>query len=141
MLWLVLNEVTASITRLECRFRGNFSIRKINKKYNHEALKIYENVDSVKSCTLLCVVFPLCDAINYSLVELLCELIQMTDNVFYETKLNSAVNWNFSTAEFNRKNVRSCDNFLYNFLFTFCSNKKLFEPFCISILLSSVMIE
>lgn len=85
--------------------------------------------------------FPLCDAINYSLVELLCELIQMTDNVFYETKLNSAVNWNFSTAEFNRKNVRSCDNFLYNFLFTFCSNKKLFEPFCISILLSSVMIE
>lgn len=140
LLWLVLNEATASITRLECRFHGSFNIRKIDKKYNHEALKIYENVDSAKSCTLLCVLFPSCDTINYNMQELLCELIQMVDNVFYETKLNNAANWNFSATKFNRKNVRSFDDFLYNFSFAFCSNKKSFKPLlCFYIVLHYVL--
>ena len=46
-----------------------------------------------------------CEGVNYNSANSEWQLIYINDEVVLETKLISAVNWNFSTTEFNRKNV------------------------------------
>ena len=46
-----------------------------------------------------------CDGVNYNSDNSEWQLIHTNDEVVLETKLISAVNWNFSLTEFNRKNV------------------------------------
>lgn len=105
LVWLFLHGTSSSILRLECRYHANFSITRVDKKYNDTALVTFTSISNTTACFLLCIGNLSCDGVNYDSANSECQLIHTNDEVVLEAKLISAINWNFSTTEFNRKNV------------------------------------
>ena len=105
LVWVFLHETSSSILRLECRYHANFSITRVDNKYNDTPLVTFTGISNTTACFLLCIGNLSCDGVNYNSANSECQLIHTNDEVVLEKKLISAVNWNFSTTEFNRKNV------------------------------------
>ena len=108
--WLLLQihlVKSTGITRLECRYHANFSVRFHQKRYNDTPILKHENIKNISSCAVLCVTTSSCSFINYHSKSLRCELMHSFEYLYYdETKLQSAVNWEFAAPAYRRQQVR-----------------------------------
>lgn len=108
--WLVLQihlVDSTGITRLECRYYANFSVRFHHKRYNDTPILTHENIKNISNCAVLCVTTSSCSFISYHTKNLRCELMHSSEYLYYdETKLQLAVNWEFAAPAYRRQQVR-----------------------------------
>lgn len=97
---------TASVTRLDCRTSGNFSIKKVGQKYNDLAF-VSHNQKIFKECAVLCTTTDQCHYFNLNVKTSLCQIFLTSDYGFLEEKLVNDSDWIFGTTDFSRKLVRN----------------------------------
>ena len=94
------------ITRLECRYSANFSVRQIHKRYDDSPIWKHQSIKKISECIVLCVVATLCSFVNYHSETFTCELMHSYEYFYYDkVKLKSAVSWVFSAPAFSRQQV------------------------------------
>ena len=95
------------ITRLECRYSANFSVRQHHKRYDDSPILKHQNIKKLSECIVLCVVSITCGFVNYHSETFICELMYSYEYFYYDKlKLKSAMNWVFSASAFSRQQMR-----------------------------------
>ena len=94
------------ITRLECRYSANFSVRQHHKRYDDSPISKHQSIKKLSECIVLCVVSTMCSFVNYHSETFTCELMYSYEYFYYdERKLKPTVNWVFSAPAFSRQQV------------------------------------
>ena len=94
------------ITRLECRYNANFSVRYRDERYDDSPISKRQNIKKLSECIVLCVVSTMCSFVNYHSKTFDCELMYSYEYLYYdEGKLISATNWEFAAPAFSRQQV------------------------------------
>ena len=104
--FLEITFLTASVTRLDCRINGNFSIKRIGQKYIDSEF-VNHNQKSFKECAVLCTTTDQCHFFNLNSRTSLCQIYLTSDYGFLEEKLVNDSDWIFGATDFSRKLVRS----------------------------------
>ena len=97
---------TASVTRLDCRTSGNFSIKRIGQKYIDPPF-VNHNQKNFKDCAVLCTTTDQCHYFNLNVKTSLCQIFLTSDYGFLEEKLVNDSDWIFGATDFSRKLVRN----------------------------------
>lgn len=106
LLLLIYAAHFTGITRLECRYSANFSVRQHHKRYDDSPISNHQRIKKLSDCIVLCVVSTTCSFVNYHTGTFICELMYSYEYFYYdEVKLKSAVNWVFSAPAFSRQQV------------------------------------
>ena len=95
---------TASVTHLDCRTSGNFSIKRVGQKYTDLAF-VSHNQKNFKECAVLCTTTDQCHYLNVK--TSLCQIFLTSDYGFLEEKLVNDSDWIFGATDFSRKLVRN----------------------------------
>ena len=94
------------ITRLECRYTANFSVRYHHERYDDSPISKRQNIKKLSECIVLCIVSTICSFVNYHSKNFTCELMYSYEYLYYDKeKLKPAVNWEFAAPDFKRQQV------------------------------------
>ena len=113
ILIILFHFTNAFITRLPCKFHGNFSIHHDNTRYSGTVVQTVEAISKV-DCVTLCVVTSSCAYINHNMITSQCELMEIDSG-----NKQTEVGWVFWTTVYGAPmvslhNLSSCFILLRN---------------------------